>query len=191
MLVADRRHIRSGSNRCQGKAPRRFTLFCQPFRTHSNYFGRIAESLSRLPGGGITGILPVSGVGARIAGSTPAGGQRTPPDCASRSVNGAPLPCPVVVPFGAIVLSWGTVSVGEQVLAGRAIFAGAVFGPGVDGDGGACANATADPEITHPTVRREKTRMHENVPAARMFPHTMSQLGRFQAFRLIGDQCLR
>src|SRR5450755_2228298 len=38
------------------------------------YFGRIVGSLSGLPGGGMTGILPVSGVGARISGSTPVGG---------------------------------------------------------------------------------------------------------------------
>lgn len=119
------------------------------------------ESLSRVPGGGITGVLPPSGVGARICGSTSEGGHRTPPDCARRSVSCGPAPCPVVVPFGAIVLSSGTASVGEQLFFGRAMFSGAVLWPGVDGDGGACANASVDPAITHTAVRSEKRRIQE------------------------------
>jgi hypothetical protein len=39
-----------------------------------------------LPGGGMTGILPASGVGNLISGSTPGGGQITPSDCARRLV---------------------------------------------------------------------------------------------------------
>ena len=37
-----------------------------------------------LPGGGMTGILPVSGVGNVICGSTAGGGHITPSDCARR-----------------------------------------------------------------------------------------------------------
>ena len=37
-----------------------------------------------LPGGGMTGVLPVSGVGNLISGSMPGGGQITPSDCARR-----------------------------------------------------------------------------------------------------------
>ena len=37
------------------------------------YFGRRLGSPPGLPGGGSTGVLPVSGVGARISGSTPEG----------------------------------------------------------------------------------------------------------------------
>jgi len=49
-----------------------------------------------LPGGGITGVVsPVSGVGARIPGSTSEGGHSTPLDFASLSPNGS-LDCPVV-----------------------------------------------------------------------------------------------
>src|SRR4051812_6254891 len=61
-----------------------------------------------LPGGGITGVLPVSGVGNRMSGSTAGGGQITPSDCASRPLRlsgaGAGLcgsPSPVVAVPGA------------------------------------------------------------------------------------------
>jgi len=37
-----------------------------------------------LPGGGMTGVLPLSGVGNLISGSTAGGGQITPSDCARR-----------------------------------------------------------------------------------------------------------
>ena len=50
-----------------------------------------------LPGGGITGVLPAFGVGARISGSTPGGGQSTPSDLASLSLSDSAA-CPVVVP---------------------------------------------------------------------------------------------
>ena len=53
------------------------------------YFGRIVGSPPGLPGGGMTGILPVLGVGARISGSTPVGGQSTPSDLASLSPSGS------------------------------------------------------------------------------------------------------
>jgi len=41
---------------------------------------------ARAPGGGITGILPVSGTGAFMAGST-SGGQMTPPPWSSFSLS--------------------------------------------------------------------------------------------------------
>jgi len=59
-----------------------------------------------LPGGGMTGVLPVSGVGNLIPGSTAGGGQITPSDCARRllrlsggaaGLSGSPLPV-VTVP---------------------------------------------------------------------------------------------
>jgi hypothetical protein len=53
------------------------------------YLGRIDGSPPGLPGGGMTGILPVLGVGARISGSTPVGGQSTPSDFASLSLSGS------------------------------------------------------------------------------------------------------
>ena len=57
----------------------------------SGYFGRTLGSPPGLPGGGITGVLPVSGVGARISGSTPDGGHNTPSDFASLSPRGSAL----------------------------------------------------------------------------------------------------
>ena len=53
------------------------------------YFGRIVGSPPGLPGGGITGVLPASGVGARISGSTPAGGHSTPSERANLSPSGS------------------------------------------------------------------------------------------------------
>src|SRR3982074_2360693 len=81
------------------------------------YFGRTLGSPPGLPGGGITGVLPVSGVGARIAGSTPEGGHSTPSDLASLSPSGS-VRWPVVVPCGA-TLPCGVDSVGAQLLAPR------------------------------------------------------------------------
>jgi hypothetical protein len=78
----------------------------------SRYLGRTVGSPPGLPGGGITRMVPVSGAGARIWGSTPGGGHKTPSDCASLSVNGA-CAWPVVVSFGAI-LPCGVVCVGAQ-----------------------------------------------------------------------------
>jgi hypothetical protein len=65
------------------------------------YFGRTVWSPPGLPGGGITGVEPTFGAGARISGSTLEGGQSTPPDFASLSERGA-LPSPVVFPCGDI-----------------------------------------------------------------------------------------
>src|SRR3954470_8711398 len=94
------------------------------------YFGRIVGSPPGPPGGGITGVLPVSGVGARIAGSTPAGGHSTPSDRANLSPSGS-VRWRVVVPCGAI-FPCGVDSVGAQLLlprtGGGAIWAGGVTG---------------------------------------------------------------
>jgi hypothetical protein len=103
----------------------------------SGYFGRTLGSPPGLPGGGITGVLPLSGVGAWISGSTPVGGHNTPSDFASLSPSGSAA-CPMVEPFGAMVPRGGTGCVGEQLLAG----AGAVWAGGVAGVGGDCATAT-------------------------------------------------
>ena len=42
----------------------------QQIKRMGGYFGRIVGSPPGLPGGEITGVLPTSGVGARISGST-------------------------------------------------------------------------------------------------------------------------
>jgi len=57
-----------------------------------------------LPGGGITGMLPPCGVGALISGSTPGGGQMTPSERASCSLNDLPV---VSAPLRLVVLSDG------------------------------------------------------------------------------------
>jgi hypothetical protein len=88
-----------------------------------------------LPGGGITGMLPVFGAFSWMSGSTPGGGHNTPSDFASLSLRGS-LVCPVVaLPRGAMVPSVGTARVGAQ-------FAVAVGAGGVAGAGGACATDT-------------------------------------------------
>ena len=103
---------------------------------NQGYFGRRLGSPPGLPGGGITGILPVSGVAARISGSTPAGGHNTPSDLASLSPSGSAR-CPVVEPSGATVPRGGTGCIGAQSLA-RTGAGGAVWAGGVAGMGGAC-----------------------------------------------------
>src|SRR5947209_6509854 len=100
-----------------------------------------------LPGGGITGVLPVSGVGARISGSTPAGGHNTPLDLASLSPSGSPA-CPVVEPSGATLPRGGTGFVGAQSVE-RCGAGGAVCANGVVGVGGACALAMPGTTSTH------------------------------------------
>jgi hypothetical protein len=109
----------------------------------SGYFGRTLGSPPGLPGGGITGVLPVSGVGARISGSTPEGGHKTPSDLASLSPSGSAR-WPVVLPSGATVPRGGTGCIGEQSLAARAGAGGAVWAGGFVGAGGACALAVPD-----------------------------------------------
>jgi hypothetical protein len=112
----------------------------------SAYFGRTLGSPPGLPGGGITGVLPASGVGARISGSTPGGGHNTPSDLASLSPSGSAR-WPVVLPSGATVPRCGTGCIGEQSFA-RATAGGAVWAGGVAGAGGACALATPDTAIS-------------------------------------------
>jgi hypothetical protein len=90
------------------------------------YFGLIVGSPPGLPGGEMTGILPVSGVGARIFGSTPVGGQNTPSDLASLSLSGSARGSVVVVPCGAMVPCSGIDCVGAQPVAFLAGAGGAV-----------------------------------------------------------------
>jgi hypothetical protein len=120
-----------------------------------------------LPGGGITGVLPVSGVGARISGSTPAGGHNTPSDLASLSPSGSLL-WPVVVPSGQAPCC-GARCIGAQLPA-RAGIGGAVWACGVFGDGGACALAAPEAASSKIAIRLTGfIRMRENDPDAGMF----------------------
>jgi hypothetical protein len=112
----------------------------------SAYFGRTLGSPPGLPGGGITGVLPVSGVGARISGSTPEGGHNTPSDFASLSPSGSAR-WPVVLPSGATVPRGGIGCIGAQSVV-RAGAGGAVWAGGVAGAGGACALAAPDAAIS-------------------------------------------
>src|SRR3954447_19213851 len=82
------------------------------------YFGRRLGSPPGLPGGGITGVFPTSGVGARISGSTPAGGHNTPSDFASFSPSGSARPA--VESSGAMVLRGLSVRIGAQLVAAAA-----------------------------------------------------------------------
>src|SRR3984885_11472064 len=77
------------------------------------YFGRTLGLPPGLPGGGITGVLPVSGVGACICGSTPAGGHNTPSDRASLSPSGSRA-SPIVVPCGGIAPFRGADGIGAH-----------------------------------------------------------------------------
>jgi hypothetical protein len=148
------------------------------------YFGRMVGSPPGLPGGGITGVLPVSGVGARICGSTPAGGHSTPSDRASLSASGSLL-WPVVVSCGAI-FPCGVDCVGAQLLglagAGVAIRAG-----GVAGAGGACALAAPDAAInTQERMRDCLIRMQGKRPAAAEVPRLRAVI-----FRICGSGSAR
>src|SRR5690348_6281068 len=123
----------SRANRCQGT---RRPEICRCLR----YFGCSDLSPPGEPGGGITGVLPTSGVGARISGSTPLGGQSTPLPSASRSDNGAESDCPVVTPgraFGFCSL------LGAQSLPAFGWLCVAVGGGGVAGVAGAWARTIA------------------------------------------------
>src|SRR5258708_3370636 len=111
----------------------------------SAYFGRRVGSPPGPPGGGITGVLPASGVGARMSGSTPGGGHNTPSDLASLSPSGSAR-WPVVVPSGATVPRCGTGCVGAHSVA-RATAGGAVGAGGVAGAGGACALTPPAPPL--------------------------------------------
>ena len=147
--VANARHIRSSARACQANplAPQNA---CK-----RRYLGRVVGSPPGLPGGGITGVLPVSGAGACISGSTPGGGHSTPSDRASLSPSGSAR-CPVVVPSGAAVPECGAGCIGAQ-LADRSGDGGAVRGAGVVSLGGACAPAT--PETAVNTHERRSARL--------------------------------
>jgi hypothetical protein len=67
---------------------------------HHHHFGTTLGLPPGLPGGGITGVLPPSGVGAWISESAVEGGHSTPPDLASLSPSDSPV-WPVVTPSGA------------------------------------------------------------------------------------------
>jgi hypothetical protein len=114
------------------------------------YFGRTFGLPPGLPGGGITGILPASGVGARISGSTPEGGHNTPFDFASLSPSGS-VAWPVVDPCGATVPRGGGTQSVDAAGAGGAVCAG-----GVVGDNGACACEA--PESASNAAERNKER---------------------------------
>jgi hypothetical protein len=117
------------------------------------YFGWTFWLPPGLPGGGITGVLPASGVGARISGSTPEGGHSTPLDLASLSESGSPA-CPVVVPGSVLSRGWIEFAVGPQ-LSATAVAVGA---GGVVTVGGAWAAApdteSAKPELKIASLRR-------------------------------------
>ena len=57
----------------------------------ARHFGRMLGSPPGAPGGGITGVLPISGARLCISLSTLGGGQRTPSDLASLSPNAPDL----------------------------------------------------------------------------------------------------
>src|ERR1700737_2090202 len=84
----------------------------RPSACKAGYFGRSVGSPPGLPGGGMTGVLPVSGVGARISGSTPDGGHSTPSDLVNLSPN-ASWAWPTVLPSGATPCG-GTDCIGAQ-----------------------------------------------------------------------------
>ena len=126
--------------------PLRSKTLHPPSACKSAYFGRTLGSPPGLPGGGITGVLPVSGVGARISGSTPVGGHNTPSERASLSPSGSAR-CPVVEPSGATVPRGGIGRIGEQSVT-CAGAGGAVWAGGVAGVGGACALAAPDAAIS-------------------------------------------
>ena len=131
-----------------------------------DYFGRIEGSPPGLPGGGITGVLPTSGAVARISGSTPAGGHRTPSDWASLSPSG----WLVTVPPGTAAPGCGAGCIGAQLVA-RTGDGGAVWAGGVTGPGGACAEASPEAAIR---IQDRNTAlfipMQGNGARARMFP---------------------
>ena len=140
---------RDGSTRLAVRRWRAVRVSClQQIKRMDGYFGRIVGSPPGLPGGGITGVLPTSGVGARISGSTPGGGHSTPSERASLSPSGSAR-WPVVVPSGTAVPECGAGRIGAQSAA-RSGDGGAVRAGGVVGPGGACAPATsAAAIITH------------------------------------------
>ena len=160
--VANARHIRSSARACQANplAPQNA---CK-----RRYLGRIVGSPPGLPGGGITGVLPVSRAGACISGSIPGGGHSTPSARANLSPSGSAR-CPVVVPSGAAVPECGAGCIGAQ-LAARSGDGGAVRAGGVVGPGGACAPATLEAAVnTHERSSARFIPMWENGLRSRRF----------------------
>jgi hypothetical protein len=102
------------------------------------YLGRIVGSPPGLPGGGITGVVPASGVGARISGSTPAGGHITPSDFASLSPSDSLDARPTVEPLEPPGAPLPLEGIGAQ-LEDCAGAGGAVRCVGVVDVGGCCA----------------------------------------------------
>jgi len=120
-------------------------------------------------------VLPVSGVGARISGSTPDGGHNTPSDLASLSPRGSDR-WPVVVPSGETVPRGGTGCIGAQSFA-RAGAGGAVWAGGVAGAGGACALAVPDAAISmHERKSVWFILMQGKRPARAEVPHKIGDL---------------
>jgi hypothetical protein len=103
------------------------------------HFGRILGSPPGLPGGGIIGVLPMSGAGARIPRSTSAGGHSTPSDLASLSLIGS-FTRPTVESSSPLGPSG---PIGSQPT-GDCEGGGAIRSGGVVGVGGACAAAMLD-----------------------------------------------
>jgi hypothetical protein len=99
-------------------------------------------------------VLPVSGVGACICGSTPAGGHNTPSDRASLSPSGSRA-SPVVVPCRGKVPSRDAVGIGAHSLA-CAGDGGAVCAGGVAGNGGAWAPAAPDATVSTQPKKSER-----------------------------------
>jgi hypothetical protein len=118
----------------------------------ADYFGLTEGSPPGLPGGGMTGVLPVLGVCAGIAGSIPGGGQSTPSDLASLSPKGSRL-CPVVVASGAIVPWDGTGCVCAQPFEPLAVGGGTISVDGLAADG-ACAATAPQPAIHRQVMAR-------------------------------------
>jgi hypothetical protein len=99
----------------------------------------------------MTGILPpVSGVGARISGSTPDGGHSTPSDLASLSPSGS-WDWPTVESRGAFA---PPEPIRSQLVGDCG--GGAVCCGGVAGLGGACAIASADVASNAQTINSER-----------------------------------
>src|ERR1700744_5102245 len=130
---------------CQAN-PRPPRLICRP------YFGRTLGSPPGLPGGGITGILPVSGAVARICGSTLDGGHNVPSDLASLSPS-ASLDRPTVAPSLVVVPVPLFGAIGAQ-LAACGSGCVAVCAGGVAGEAGACACAALASISTQEAARK-------------------------------------
>gem|GEM_PF-5912070 len=141
-----RRHLICRARLHSRPAGSRRRVFLSTWERTNRYFGRIVGSPPGLPGGGITGILPTSGVGMRITGSTPAGGHRTPSDLASLSPRSS-LAGLVVLSRGSIVElprpPWfGETCIGAQPAdPPRGTLSCVAAGGGVIEDGGVCASA--------------------------------------------------